>query len=150
MPDQPIFELAIERHFNAPPVRVWERMTGKLAEWWSPRPWTTEVTAIEWRAGGPFNMIVSGPGGEKIETIGVLLEVIEGRQITFTDAFASGWFPRPAFMVGQMTIDPDRDGTRYRALARHWDQTALDEHRQNGFEVGWGAAADQLEQLVED
>ena len=93
-------------------------------------------------------MIVRRPDGEQIETVGVLLEVIEGRQSTSTDAFASGWFPRSAFMVG-MTIDPDRDGTRYRALARDWNEAALDEHRQMGFEIGWGAAADQFKQLVE-
>jgi uncharacterized protein YndB with AHSA1/START domain len=51
-------------------------------------------------------------------------------------------------MVGIFEIEPDGGGTRYRASARHWTQEAMEEHRQMGFEQGWGAVADQLAELA--
>lgn len=36
-------ELAVERHISAPPEAVWQIMTDRLAEWWCPKPWRTEI-----------------------------------------------------------------------------------------------------------
>ena len=35
------FELAIERHIDAPPQTVFKVWTERLEEWWAPKPWTT-------------------------------------------------------------------------------------------------------------
>jgi uncharacterized protein YndB with AHSA1/START domain len=35
------------------------------------------------------------------------------------------------------------------AVARHWDEKAMQTHRAMGFEQGWGAVADQLAELAE-
>ena len=99
-----------------------------------------------------------GPGGEtdcqgdgqSEESVGgVLLDYIPERRFVFTDAFSVGWQPQKPFMVGMFEIEPDGDGTRYRASARHWTAEAMEEHRKMGFEQGWSAVADQLAALAE-
>ena len=52
-------------------------------------------------------------------------------------------------MVGSFAIEPDGDGTRYRASARHWTAEAMEEHRKMGFDDGWGKVAEQLAALAE-
>ncbi|MCO1593883.1 SRPBCC domain-containing protein [Micromonospora sp. RHAY321] len=41
-------------------------------------------------------------------------------------------------------IEPDGDGTRYTAIAIHADASAKKSHEEMGFLDGWGAALDQL------
>lgn len=143
MPDG--FELAVERHIAASPAVVWRAMTEHLPEWWCPRPWRTEVHAIEWRPGGAFHMTMHGPDGETSGgPAGILLELVPERLLVFTDAFGPGWVPQEPFMVGRLALVPDGGGTLYRASARHWTEKARDDHAAMGFEDGWRAVADQL------
>ena len=70
------------------------------------------------------------------------------RLIVSTDAFLPGWLPSEPFMV-RIDAFADADGkTPYTAIARHWTQEARDQHEAMGFEVGWNAATDQLEEVV--
>ena len=60
------FELSVERHIDAPPEKVWQIMTGRITEWWCPRPWTTTIAKLDWRAGGAFHLIMRGPDNEPL------------------------------------------------------------------------------------
>ena len=151
--DAPL-KLSVERHIAAPPAALWSIMTDRIAEWWCPKPWTTTIGKLEWRSGGAFHLVMRGPDGEadcqgEENVGGVLLEFEPGHRFVFTDACSEGWEPRKPFMVGSFAIEPDGDGTRYRASARHWTAEAMDEHRKMGFEAGWTAVADQLAALAE-
>lgn len=148
------FDLTISRRIDAPPEKVWDVMTQRLTEWWCPKPWSTTIEALDWRDGGVFHLTMRGPNGEADcqgeESIpGVLLEYSPGRRFVFTDAFRPGWEPAGPFMVGMFEIEPDGDGTLYRATARHWNEADMEKHRDMGFEDGWGAVADQLAALSE-
>jgi uncharacterized protein YndB with AHSA1/START domain len=148
------FDLSINRHVAAPPEKVWEVMTGRLTEWWCPKPWATIIEQLEWKDGGTFHLTMRGPNGEADcqgeESIpGVLLEFTPGKRFVFTDALGPGWKPRAPFMVGLFEIEPDGAGTRYRATARHWTAEDMEKHREMGFEGGWTAVADQLAALCE-
>ncbi len=147
--NQNVRELQVSRFIAAPPSRVWRIMTERVPEWWCPKPWTTEVRALEWRAGGPFDFVMRGPNGEEEAGHGVLLEVVPERRFVFTDAMDANWQPQAAFMIGLFEIEPEGNGTRYTARARHWSDEALEQHRKMGFEGGWQAVADQLAALAE-
>jgi uncharacterized protein YndB with AHSA1/START domain len=142
--------LSVTRHIAAPPAKVWQIMTERLVEWWCPKPWRTEIIALDWVSGGAFHTAMYGPNpGEESRAGGKMLEVIPGERFVFTDAFGAGWMPQKPFMIGIFEITPDGDGTRYRAAARHWSEADMNKHAAMGFADGWGVVADQLQALCE-
>lgn len=143
------YELSVTRHIAAPPERVWQIMTERLAEWWCPKPWTTEIIEQDWRAGGRTSTVMRGPNGEEIPGEGIFLEVIPNRRFVFTDAVTSDWTPQGPFMIGLFELAAEGDGTRYSARARHWTEEACQQHKEMGFEQGWAAVAEQLAALAE-
>lgn len=150
-PDSPTppLELSVACHIDAAPAMVWRIMTERLAEWWCPTPWRTEIIALDWRAGGRCAMVMHGPNGQQSPSEGVFLEVVPGVRWVSTDAFSPGWKPKEPFMVGIWEIAADGAGTRYRAAARHWTEDAYAQHKAMGFADGWGAVALQLKTLAE-
>lgn len=150
MTEAGLHELSVERYIAAPPAAVWKVMTERLAEWWCPKPWTTEIRRLEWRPGGPAEMTMRGPNpGEESPIDGVVLELVPERRFVFTNAMRAGWIPQDPFMVGLFELTPERDGTRYRAAARHWSAETMEQHRTMGFDEGWTKVADQLAALAE-
>lgn len=147
-----LHELTIERVMDAPVAAVWRAWTGHLAEWWCPKPWTTEVIEVDLRPGGRAAMVMRGPDGEGGEPMdGVFLEVVPERCIVFTNALTADWRPRdpePVAIVGYFAFAPDGERTRYTAGARHWSAEAMAKHEAMGFAEGWGMVADQLEAVA--
>lgn len=143
-----MYELKIERLIDAPVAVVWEAWTAHYAEWFAPRPWTVEVIENDLRPGGRCAMVMRGPDGEEMPSDGVYLEVTPQRRIVSTDAFLPGWIPAGPFMVRIDAFADEGGQTRYTAIARHWTQEARDQHADMGFETGWNAATDQLEEVV--
>ena len=144
-----MLELAVERLIAAPPAKVWEVWTTRLPEWWAPKPWTTQVIAMDLRPGGRSAMTMRGPEGESPPMEGVFLEVTPQRRIVVTDAYREGWIPQPPFMTAVFEFQPEGEGTRYRASTRHWTKEALKQHEAMGFVEGWGIVAGQLAALAE-
>ena len=142
-------ELSVTRLIDAPVDLVWRIATERLAEWWCPKPWTTEIVEQDWRPGGRSAMIMRGPDGEEHPMEGVFLEVTPGRCFVFTDAFKAGWIPQTAFMLGYFEFADEGGKTRYTAGARHWTEEALKQHEAMGFTEGWGKVAEQLAELAE-
>jgi uncharacterized protein YndB with AHSA1/START domain len=142
-------ELSVTRLIDAPVALVWKTATERLAEWWCPKPWTTEIVEQDWRAGGRSAVIMRGPDGEAHPMEGVFLEVTPNRRFVFTDAFRAGWIPQTAFMVGFFEFADEGGMTRYTAGARHWSEEALKQHEAMGFTDGWTKVAEQLAALVE-
>ena len=143
------YELCVTRHIAAPPVKVWDIMTGRIEEWWCPKPWHAIFEKLERRAGGLSNCTMYGPDGEVQPNPGTVLAWDEGKRFAFTDAIIDDLEPAGPFMIGIWAIEPDSDGTRYTAVARHWTEEAKQRHAAMGFEAGWGACADQLKALCE-
>lgn len=141
-------ELWITRLIDAPRAAVWRAWTGHLAEWWCPRPWTTEIVAQDLRPGGRSAMIMRGPDGGESPMEGVFLEVVPAERVVFTDAFRAGWLPQEPFFVGIMEFADEDGRTRYTAGARHWTAEAKQRHEAMGFAQGWSKVAEQLEEVA--
>ncbi|WP_312145809.1 SRPBCC family protein [Brevundimonas sp.] len=146
-----LFELSVSRFIKASPETVWKAFTQHGTEWFTPRPWTTPQVDYDLRPGGRADIVMQSPEGERHEYRGVVLEVVPERRIVTTGAMTEGWLPQPGEMnfVRIDTFEPEGDGTRYIARARHWDDKAMQTHASMGFEPGWGAAADQLGEVAE-
>ncbi|MBJ6122912.1 SRPBCC family protein [Sphingomonas mollis] len=142
------WDLSITRLIDAPVDAVWRAWTEHTADWFCPRPWTTEIHAMDLKAGGRSSITLCGPDGERNELEGVYLEVIPHRLIVSTDALRVGWHPQGPFMVRVDEFADEAGQTRYTATARHWTAEARDNHAAMGFEPGWNAATDQLEEVA--
>lgn len=147
--DQNNNELAVSRYIEAPVDRVWQLMTERLPDWWCPRPWTTQLIELDWRAGGRMALLMRGPDGEESPVEGVFLEVTPPHRMVFTDAVNANWQPRGPFMIGIIELTPQGSGTHYSATSRHWSTEAMEQHRKMGFHEGWSAVAEQLAQLAQ-
>lgn len=145
------FELSVTRLIQASPEAVWKIYVERTGEWFCPRPWTTPVVDWDLRPGGRANVEMQSPAGERHAYSGVFLEVVPGRRLVSTGALTEGWLPQAGEMnfVRIDTFESEGEGTRYAAVARHWDEKAMQTHRAMGFEQGWGAVADQLAELAE-
>jgi len=149
MTDQTDKTLSVTTYIAAPPDKVWHAMTQRQEDWWCPKPWGIEIIEQDWRAGGRSAMIMKGPDGEEMPQEGIFLDVVPGKHFISTDAFTVGFVPAGPFMVGIWSIAPEGEGTRYTASARHWTDEAYQQHKEMGFEQGWGACAQQLKELCE-
>ena len=141
--------LTIVRTIAASPAKVWDIMTNRIEEWWCPKPWRAEFDDLERKPGGVSNCTMYGPDCEVHPHPGTVLAWDEGKRFAFTDAIVSDLEPAGPFMIGIWSIEPDGDGTRYTAVARHWSEEAMQRHTEMGFDAGWEACADQLQALCE-
>lgn len=145
------YELSVTRHIAAPPQIVWRAFVEHGTEWFTPRPWTTPEVQYDLYPGGRANIRMRSPEGEEHEYLGVMLAVIMGRRLVCTGAMTEGWIPNVSDMnfVRIDTFDPEGEGTRYTALARHWDEAGMKKHAEMGFAEGWGIVTDQLAEVAE-
>lgn len=143
--------LKVSRYIGAPPQIVWRAFIDHATEWFTPRPWTTPSVVHELYPGGRADVVMQSPEGEQHSYKGVVLEVQPARLLVTTGAMTVGWHPQAGDMnfVRLDHFEPDGEGTRYTAEARHWTEEAAKKHSDMGFEIGWGAAADQLAEVAE-
>ncbi|TCM21839.1 uncharacterized protein YndB with AHSA1/START domain [Novosphingobium sp. PhB165] len=146
-------ELSITLYIDAPTDKVWDVLANRQEEWWCPRPWRVEVNEQDKRPGGVCRMTMYGPDGETAPQTGIYLAFEEGRRFVTTDAITlteSGEFqPSGPFMIGIWEIEPEGNGTRYTARARHWNAETMKKHDEMGFVDGWSACARQLAEICE-
>jgi len=153
-------DLVLERTLNAPIDLVWKAYTDPehLKQWFAPKPFQITECELELRPGGIFRIRMEGPDGFDTGhgNAGCVLEVIEGRKLSWTSALGPGY--RPAEMgegcesfpmTAVVTLEDLGNGTTsYRAVALHRNQADSDMHAQMGFQDGWGTTAAQLEELA--
>lgn len=144
----PETDLSFTRTLNAPRALLWECWTTPkhLKTFFMPKPHSLEGCEIDLRVGGRFNTTMN-VDGKLIENKGVFLEIIDGRKLVFTDAYAEGWKPAAdPFMTAIISFEDDgTGGTTYTATARHRSPEARQSHQDMGFFDGWGTVATQLE-----
>jgi uncharacterized protein YndB with AHSA1/START domain len=157
----PKLDLVFERIVDAPRELVWAAWTQPehLKKWFTPAPYSTVECEIDLRAGGIFRTVMRSPEGELFPNLGCYLEVVENERLVWTIALQPGYRPAPAdttacgggkvpLFTAIVTLEPHGKGTKYTAVALHRDEEAARQHDELGFQEGWGAACDQLVELV--
>lgn len=144
----PKLDLVLERVVDVPPALVWRAWTEPehLKRWFTPAPWQTVACEIDLRPGGVFSTTMRSPEGEvQPASDGCFLEVVPQRRLVFTDALRPGYRPAAKpFFTATVLLEPEGDGTRYTAIAKHVDEAGRRQHEEMGFAEGWGTALDQL------
>lgn len=149
LPLNPELDLVLDRVVDVPVGPIWEAWTNaeKLMPWFCPVPWKVVACELDARPGGIFRTVMQGPEGEPMDNgAGCFLEVVHERRLVWTDALGPGFtLKEGAFMVAILDLEPLEGGrTRYRAVARHANAATAQQHKEMGFEAGWGAVLDQL------
>jgi uncharacterized protein YndB with AHSA1/START domain len=147
-----IYKLQIVREFDVPAEKLFKVWTTpeRFGEWFCPLPWKVTEARSDLRPGGESFVLMEGPDGEKIPNPGVYLEIVPGRKLVFTDAYAVGWVPsEKPFMTGILEFEDLGGGrSRYTATAVHWNEEDMKAHEAMGFEEGWGAVAGQMAEVA--
>lgn len=152
-------DLYMDRIVDVPRDLVWKAWTDPelLKQWFTPKPWRTTDCEIDLRPGGIFSTTMKGPEGEEFTGAGCYLEVVEGKKLVWTTALGPGYRPQPGWSSDQegmfyftavITLEDHEGGTKYRALVIHSDEEGKQKHETMGFHNGWGAAFDQLVELM--
>ncbi|MEU4716345.1 SRPBCC family protein [Micromonospora purpureochromogenes] len=150
----PDLDLVLERTVDVAPELVWKAWTTPelIVRWFAPKPWSTSSCEIDLQPGGRFHTVMRSPEGEAFPSDGCILVVEEGSTLVFTSALGPGFRPQVAEdgfpFTAVVRIAPDGAGTRYTATAIHADASARKQHEDMGFAEGWGAALDQLVDVV--
>ena len=151
-------DLVLERVVDIPPEAVYAAWTtpSLITQWFTPAPWKTVDATIDPRPGGVFRTVMRSPDGQDFANEGCILEAVENRRFSWTGGYKPGFRPHtkqeldgfPFIFTAVITMEPEGNGTRYRALAIHPDTDARDTHDRMGFHTGWGVALDQLVALM--
>jgi uncharacterized protein YndB with AHSA1/START domain len=152
MSDNPS-DIVITRRLAAPRARIWKAWSDPalLAQWWCPKPWTTEVRAFEFRPGGDFYTFMRGPNaGEESDNPGAFLEIVPQQRIVFTSMLIGGWRPATPWMpmTAVFEMSDDGDGTRYHVTCMHATPGDAQKHIDMGFHEGWNICISQLEEFA--
>ncbi len=144
-------ELVLTRLIDAPREKVFRCWTEPelMKKWFAPRPWTTSHVEVDLRPGGANLVVMRSPEGQEFPNPGIYLEVVKNEKLVFTDAYTKAWEPsEKPFMTAVLTFEDEGGKTRYTARAKHWTVADREQHEKMGFHEGWGACADQLEELA--
>ena len=151
-------DLVLERFLDAPIDLVWNAYTDPehLKQWFAPKPFEITECELDLKPGGIFRIRMIGPDGFDTGhgNAGCVLEVVEGKKLSWTSALGPGY--RPAEMgegcesfpmTAIVTLEDAGNGkTAYRAVALHRNEADKQMHEQMGFQDGWGTTATQLEE----
>ena len=144
--------LTLKCKIDAPRRIVWRCWTEPelVMQWYCPMPWRVTKVDQDFRVGGRNVGVMEGPNGARVDWQGKFLEGEPETNFTFTDAFTEGFIPTAEpFMTGFIKLeDANSNQTKMTWGARHATEEATKKHLEMGFEGGWTAASEQLNELA--
>lgn len=148
-------DLELTRDVDVAPELVWKAWTTPdlLKQWFAPKPFETPECEIDLRPGGAFRTTMRSPDGQEFGGAGCYLDIVPNERLVWTSALLPGYRPQPDEMpfTAIVEIQPNGSGgSRYRAIAMHQNPEDNKKHADMGFVEGWGAALEQLVELVKN
>lgn len=153
--------LVIERTFNAPKRKLWEAYTKaeKLALWFAPKGWSTEVKKFDFIEGGEWIYVMKCEDKAQAEWFGktsagkaVYRDIIPEDSFGYTDYFtdeegnANKTMPTSESSV-HLTENADKT-TRLTVTTTYQTEEGLKRVLAMGMEEGYGQTLDKLEEVV--
>ncbi len=145
----PTTDLVIERHFAAPPARVFRAFLDPddLAAWFGPVGYSVprDSVHVEPHAGGSYTMnMVSDTDPSQVSAVkAALVEVIENELIVGTEDWEVPGMQDFGTMTMRLEFHPDGDGTRL--VLRQGPYT---EQMEGMARDGWGSSFTKLDTLL--
>ena len=138
-------ELRLDRHFDAPPARVFSFVTEAegLLQWWVPEGTTAGEQQLDLTRPGPWRLVLSSPGGGETIMRGTVLSIDPPRAIELTFDVAYGGMPAMPSTV-RFELVPSGAGTKLTVI-----QSGISEDMvMMGTTRGWPTTFDRLERAL--
>lgn len=157
----PLLDLQFHRDVSLSPAQIWEGLTTPaiLMKWFCPRPWQVVECEIDLKPGGTFRTAMESPEGERMPDNNWCFLTIEPQQrLVWTNELGPDFRPKPQpkdenlgffFVVDLRLLPLINGGTSYTANVMHQSEATKQAHEDMGFQYGWGAALDQLVELMQ-
>lgn len=139
--------LVITRLFDAPRELVFKAWTEpeRVAQWWGPRGFTSDVRQLDVRPGGEIIIQMSAPDGGVYPLKGVYQEIVAPERIVFITKTLEDESGNPQLEVINIVTFTDLGGkTRLTLQARVVKSTPEAAGLLEGMEEGWVQAFDRL------
>jgi uncharacterized protein YndB with AHSA1/START domain len=141
-------ELVLTRVFNAPARVVYEAWTKPqhIKRWFGPVGYPVATANMDFRVGGKWRFIMTGPDGKEGPPFGgEYLEIVPNRKIVLTDAFEA---PGADVLTFTVTFD-EKDGKTTQTLrVTYPSPEVFKRYREMGMAEGLNSGLDQLADVV--
>lgn len=143
----------ITREFAAPVEKTWKAWTNRewLDQWWAPKPWKAETKSMDFREGGSWLYAMVGPDGTRHWARADYKKINELKSFTVSDCFCdekgvkNDSFPS---MDWKVEFIPAGSSTKVQVEITAPTKEDLDKIIEMGFEQGFSAAHDNLDELL--
>ena len=142
-------EIQMTRLFDAPREVIFEAYTSceHLSRWWGPRKYELSSCEMDFRPGGKYRFVHSGPDGEEHGFRGEYREIIEPERIVSTFE----WEGLPGHIsIDTLTLVEENGKTRYTIVSLFDSVEDRDGMLQSGMEGGANESMERLEELLEE
>jgi len=146
-------ELIITRRLKAPRPLVWRTFEDPylLAQWWGPESFTSQITRLEFRAGGEWHVTMRAPDGAERPVRYQFVEIVAPERIVYRP-----WRPPeavrnrnlPPTYLATLTFEVLGDETVFTMRAEFDSATDLGFAMTGGFYAGTNQALDKLERQL--
>ena len=149
-------EIVITREFAAPRQLLWDVWTRPehIEKWWGPRCFTTRVIAMDFRVGGKWEYVMTGPDGSEYPVIGIFSEVTPPERIVTTDEFGEDYDERmpgvdlPKGLVVTAVFEDLGERSRLILTTSHVTVEDRKKHEAMGVVAGWNSSFDKMDEYL--
>lgn len=145
-------ELVITRRLKAPRSLVWRTFEDPylLAQWWGPEHFTSEITRLDFRAGGEWHVTMRAPDGAERPVRYQFVEIAAPERIVYRpyrppETVRPG---APPTYLATLTFEALGEETIFTMRATFDSAADLAFARKGGFAAGTSQAYDRLERLL--
>ena len=141
-------EIQMTRLFDAPRELIFEAYTSceHLARWWGPRKYELSSCKMDFRPGGKYRFVHSGPDGEEHGFRGEYREIVQPERIVSTFE----WEGLPGHIsIDTLTLTEENGKTRYTIVSLFNSIEDRDGMLQSGMEGGANESMERLDELLQ-
>lgn len=145
--------MLVTREFAGAIEEVWRAWTTQelLDQWWAPRPWKAVTKSMDFREGGSWLYYMQGPEGERHYARMNYKKISAPKLFEGTDAFCDENGVENNDIPGmnwKVQFKPSTNGTLVEINITYRSQQDMEAIIQMGFEEGFSAAHQNLDELL--
>ncbi len=146
-------ELVITRRLRAPRSLVWRTFEDPylLAQWWGPENFTSDITTLDFRAGGEWRVTMHRPDGTPHPVRYEFVEILAPERIVYRPLRSPGSAVggnRPPTYLATLTFEALGEETIFTMRAEFESAANLAVAIEGGWAAGTNQALDKLERFL--